>query len=239
MGITEDQMEAAAQFGRGTPAGNAIFKLYNKKSMDSTLDPELLARLQKMRKEKEAQEAAATKVKVVPKSQVHVSVPKFSGRQKASAEQIALSRLEAMGHRKREADIREEASSQPPAPPPQPARPLITEADKDKLVQIFQFGEALPAITDSNHVKLSGANAVRFRKPNESDILESRFDELGDLLREKRQYLADVKSGLAGGKNPVDRRQTELIVTNEIASTIAEMKEIDEKLRKLSGSESS
>lgn len=220
-------MDAANSFGRGTPAGNAIFRLYNKKNMDSTLDPELLARLQKMRKEREEAEASMVKPKVIPKSQAPINVPKFGRRASPSAEQIALMKLERMGHRKRLEDIQEDVAAQPGPAIPCPAKPAITDADKDRLVQIFQFGEALP----NQPTELTGANALRHKKVSATERLERRFDELADLLQEKKEYLAEVKKGVVGGKNTADRRQTELIVTNEIKSMIEEMKSIDLELK--------
>lgn len=225
-------MEAANQFGRGTPAGNAIFRLYNKKSMDSTLDPDLLARLQKMRKEREALEAAETKTKTVPKSQTRVTVPKFGRRgPPMTEEQIAIAKLNAMGHRKRENEIKAAVSSEALPPPPVPSKPPITTAEKDKLAQIFEHGAVLPPVK-----QYTGANAARLRQTTEQDRLELRFDELSAVLAEKKQYLADVKSGIVGGKNAADRRQTELICTNEIQQMIQEMKQIDADLRRLSDS---
>jgi hypothetical protein len=225
-------MDAANQFGRGTPAGNAIYRLYNKKSMDSTLDPELLARLQKMRKEREAAEAEATKVKATPKSQTRVNVPKF-GRQgpPLTDEQRATARLNAMGHRKREGDIKEEVKNSEPVSLPVPAKPPITEKDKDKLAQIFQFGEVLPPVT-----QYTGANAARLRRPTEEERLEARFEELSELLAEKKAYLADIRQGVAGGKSAADRRQAEMICTNDIAQMIQEMKSIDVALRNVGSS---
>lgn len=220
-------MDPANQFGRGTPAGNAIYKLYHKKSMDSTLDPDLLARLQKMRKEREAAEAQATKVKLVPKSQVHVNVPKFGRRgPPLSDEQRAAARLDAMGHRKREAEIKEEVRSAQPVAPPAPSKPPITNADKDKLAQIFEHGEVLPPVT-----RFTGAIAAQLRKPTEEERLEHRFEELSDVLAEKKEYLADIRKGVAGGKSVADRRQAEMICTNDIAQLIQEMKSIDAELR--------
>lgn len=220
-------MEAAQQFGRGTPAGNAIFRLYNKKNMDSTLDPDLLARVKKMRQEREAQEAAAEKPKVVPKSQAHVAVPKFGRRsQQLSAEQRALAKLEFAGHRKRLSDIKAEMSASEPTPAPLPTKPPITEADKDRLAQIFEHGEVLPPPT-----KLTVPDAARYQRPTTADVLDARFTEITALLEEKRALLDDIKRGVAGGRNPADRRQAEMLCTNEIAQLISEMKWIDSKLR--------
>jgi hypothetical protein len=226
-------MDAANQFGRGTPAGNAIFRLYHKKNMDSTLDPDLLARLQKMRKEREASETDVTKVKPVPKSQTHVNVPSFGRRgPPLNDEQRALARLNAMGHRKRENEIKTEVRSAAPAQVPAPSKPPITNADKDKLAQIFEFGEVLPPVK-----QFTGAIAARLKRPTEEERLEHRFDELSILLAEKKEYLSDIKSGVAGGKNAADRRQAEMICTNEIAQMIHEMKSIDVELRNIASSD--
>ena len=226
-------MDAANQFGRGTPAGNAIYRLYHKKTMDSTLDPELLARVQKMRQEREAAEAPP---KPVPKSQAHVNVPKYGRRAPMSAEQIATARLDAMGHRKRGHDIKDEVRAQGPPPPlPAPAKPSITDAEKEKLVQIFAFGAALPGngnTTEQTTLSTALAAKAGMRKARtHTDVLESRFDEIRGELKQKRDYLAEVQAGTAGGNRPADRKQLELILTNEIASLVKEMKSIDEELK--------
>eukprot|EP00758_Cryptobia_borreli_P016630 Tbor_TRINITY_DN6122_c5_g2::TRINITY_DN6122_c5_g2_i20::g.22816::m.22816 len=74
--MTQDSHKS---FGRDTPAGRAIYNIYNKKSIDSTLDLDLLARLNKMRKEKEEEEKNLKKEKIIPKSRAFVNVPKPAG----------------------------------------------------------------------------------------------------------------------------------------------------------------
>jgi hypothetical protein len=219
-------MDAALQFGRGTPAGNAIYRLYHKKTMDSTLDPELLKRVQKMRKGREEQESLAVRPKVVPKSQTHVPVPRFGRRSVPTSEDLAKYRLDAMGHRKRYNQIVEEMDCEQAAAVP-PPRPVINDAEKLRLQQIFQFGEVPPPPT-----KLTGAQSI-FARPSDLEKLEQRFDEVCSVVKEKRQYLDDVKKGHAGGKTSNDRRQEEFIVTNEIAEAVKEMKQLDLHIKSL------
>ena len=226
-------MDPANQFGRGTPAGKAIYRLYNKKSMDSTLDPELLARLQKMRKEKDDEAKQNTQPKPLPKSRAHVNVPKPLQCNGPTPEQIALHKLAQMGHRKRESIIRACVSSEPAALPPAPARPAITDADKERLCQIMEYGEELKSAAGAS-TGASGKTASYMRGGSTEDVFERRFDELTNEIAERKQFLAEMRApnSTLGGKNPAERRTTEQRLMIEISDRISEMKEIDEKIRR-------
>lgn len=214
--------EAFRAFERGTPAGNKLFHLYNKKSMDSTLDPELLARLQQRRREQEA--ITQPKPVVVPKSRAHVNVPK-PARPQPTAEQIAEYKLSMIAKRKSAKQIDAERRLEAPPEAPVPSRPLITDKDKLKLQQKFEFGEVLPEVT----------NRAPRRPPTDAERLQDRFEELREEIAERKQFLAEMKDqgpkSTLGGANPAERRATEVRLMNEISDRIAEMKEIDDKLR--------
>jgi hypothetical protein len=224
-------MDPASQFGRGTPAGKAIFRLYNKKNMDSTLDPELLARLQKMRKEKEEEAKLNAPPKAVPKSRAHVNVPRPLACPEPTAEQVALRKLAMLGHRRREDVIRECASSEPAPVRAAPLRPAITEAEKDKLRQVMEFGQVLPAGAGAAGSS-SNACGARQARPVQS-LYERRFDELTMEINERKQFLADMKlpGSTLGGKTAAERKATDQRILVEIRDRIQEMKELDEKLR--------
>lgn len=199
-------------FGRGTPAGNAVYNLYNgKKNMDSTLDPELLARLQKMRKEKEEAERNTVKPKVTPKSQAYVNVPKpTNGRKPPSAEQVAEWRLQALGRRKR----LDEILADPNNPVNSGLRdypesynqrgPARTDADKAKFQQIMEHGEVLPPIQKLPKELQNKINRQKTRRT----ILTEEFDHLSSLISEKRAMLKDVQ-----------RRQAVLVSAKIIVET--------------------
>ena len=187
--------ESYKAFGRGTPAGNAVYNLYNgKKSMDSTLDPDLLARLQKLRKEREEAERTATKVKVVPKSQAYVNVPKpTGGRKPPSAEQVAEWRLQALGRRKRLDAIMEETDGYATSATrdvPQYDRPARTDGDKTRLQQIMAHGEVLPPIQKLPKVLENRINRQKTRRV----LLNEQFDAVAEELADKRRALRDVQS---------------------------------------------
>jgi hypothetical protein len=222
-------MDPASQFGRGTPAGKAIYRLYNKKSMDSTLDPDLLARLQKMRKEKEEEARNNAPPKAVPKSRAHVNVPKPLSCPEPTAAQIALQKLAQLGHRRREDIIRQCVSNDPMPLAPVPSRPAITDADKDKLCQIMEYGQVIAAPSAKTGMPAR-------RQPTAEDHYNSRFDELSREIAERKQFLADMKQpgSTLGGKTAAERRATDQRLLIEISERIAEMKELDEKIRKFS-----
>ncbi|RNF12179.1 hypothetical protein TraAM80_00460 [Trypanosoma rangeli] len=114
---------AANIFGRGTAAGDAIYRCYARPMKESTLDPELLARLQKMRADREAAEAAMLQPKPVPKSKAMINRPRVGLGQRMTEEEIAKRRLAALPRKKREEHIQRELRARRPPSPPAYARP--------------------------------------------------------------------------------------------------------------------
>ena len=213
--------EAYKTFDRGTPAGRKLYNLYNKKSMDSTLDPELLARLQKMRKQREEEEARTVKPKAVPKSRAHVNVPQM-GRVRSSS---AARPMQMRGGRKRADIIEMELRQQAPEPAPAPSKPLVTEKDKERLRQIMEYGEALPEPS-------SLPPAPRRAPPTMRQIKLGRFEELANEIGERREFLDDLRHGdMARTKAPAERQDAERRIVVEIEDRVAEMKEIDRWLK--------
>eukprot|EP00744_Colponema_vietnamica_P012181 GILI01017102.1.p1 GENE.GILI01017102.1~~GILI01017102.1.p1 ORF type:complete len:255 (+),score=55.93 GILI01017102.1:78-842(+) len=246
--------ESYKSFGRGTPAGNAVYNLYNgKKTMDSTLDPDLLARLQKMRKEKDEAEKNTVKPKVVPKSQAHVNVPKPSnGRKPPSAEQVAEWRLQALGRRKRMDDILVDTQSSSAAvSAPHYSKPARTDADKTKLQQIMEHGEELPPMKVMPKVlvnRLGGVGAQRSRR----DVLSEEFDRIAASIAERRRELKAVQerqaavvvgkaTAAAGGTTTgnvsnnaiasLRAEETQLLI--EIGRLVSDMKQVDRDISEL------
>jgi len=225
-------------FGRGTPAGKALYNVYNgKKTMDSTLDPELLARLKKMRKEREEQESNATKVKVVPKSKTFVPVPKPNGgRQKPTPEMIAEYRLQMIGRQKKLSTILHEQENQKP-PEPVQLKPALTDEDKQKLQQVMEFGEVLPAPS-----KISAAasflpeyrtTAVGSRTTNETEAkigrLSREFDLTAATLAEKKSDLRKLQER----KQSPEITSEEANLTNAISQLVDDLKTLDRLLCQL------
>jgi hypothetical protein len=216
--------EAYKTFDRGTAAGRMLYNLYNKKSMDSTLDPDLLARLQKMRAEREQAESMMTKDKAVPKSRAHVNVPKF-GRRSSSAATGDRAPPMPYGGRRKQDTIQREVRQQPVEQPPQPSRPCITEGDKERLRQIMEYGQALPAPSNMP------APAPR-RAPTLRELKLDRFEELAEEIAERKEFLADLREGdLSKTKAPAERQAMERRVVVEIQDRVTEMKTIDQWLK--------
>lgn len=222
--------EAYKPFERGTPAGDAIFRLYHRKNMDSTLDPDLLAHLQKLRREREKAELLAVKPPLVPKSRAHVTVPKVGSRRAQSCSD-PHARLNAYGHKKKEATIRKEVSEQPPVEPPQLTKPAITEEDKMHFQQYMEYDGEIPQ---------PRVAAQPQAPPSEYEVYESRFDELTREVAERKAFISDMKNPVCsdggkpcfiGGATPAERQATERRILSEIADRIAEMKKIDHFLK--------
>ena len=220
--------ESYKTFERGTAAGNKLYNLYHKKPMDSTLDRDLLERLQKMRKEKDDAARLAVTPAVVPKSKAHVVVPKF-GRPKRSSSMVMP---RGGGKKSEDAIAQEKRVDVPPAAPA--ARRGITAKDKLKLQHIMEFGEALP---EPGTVGLGGGGASPQRRlpPSERDTRVAHFTMLAQEVDERKQFLADMNGDGASAmeccKKPGDKRATELRIMNEIGDRVDEMKSVDDWLR--------
>ncbi|ESL07343.1 hypothetical protein TRSC58_04969 [Trypanosoma rangeli SC58] len=255
---------AANVFGRGTAAGDAIYRCYARPTKESTLDPELLARLQKMRAEREAAEAAMLRPKPVPKSKAMISRPRVGLGQRMTEEDIAKRRLAALPRKKREEHIQRELRACRPSSPPAYARPPITVAEKERLGQIFQFGEQ-PAKPS----EFTGANRVRyamidqhFRLKDRFDTLQKQYESLREELRKVQEQSHDstapetsseVKDTANTCIAPVDknigrfhrrdplkaleRRILEQKLAESIEDVVREMKLIDADLRQLDENE--
>lgn len=167
-------MEYAADiFGRGTPAGEAIYRCYVVPSKPSTLDPVLAAALSRRRQEREKAEAATYHPKPIPKSKAPINKPRVGGQPKATEEDIARWRLEQIGRKKTlEAISKEQRRPAPPAGSHY-KKPPRTEADKQRLADIMEFGGPLPSAK-----KLTGVNRTRMGKLDPSMRLRDRFEEL-------------------------------------------------------------
>lgn len=185
-------------FGRGTPAGDAIYRCYTAPSKPSTLDPQLAAALAKRRAEREAAEAAMVKPKPIPRSQAPINRPRFGGGRPATKEEIARWRLAQIPRRKRADVIEAEQRREAPAEGPQYTRPPITSAEKDRLADVMQYGHELP-----KPVELTGANRVRMHKYSRRQELKDRFNSLQTEAEEVKRELAELraegKRGFGGG----------------------------------------
>ncbi|KAH9589369.1 hypothetical protein LSM04_007509 [Trypanosoma melophagium] len=248
-------------FGRGTAAGDALHKCYVRPAKPSTLDPELQQRLRAMAEARAASERAQVHPKPVPKSRAMIPRPRVGLPQRPTPEDIARYRLEAMPHKKKESVIRREARARSPPKPPQFKRPVMTAAEKERLGQIFQFGEV-----PEKPVKFTGANRVRYGEIDKRYKLKERFNALKkqvqDLKEELRQLHQEQKADrqnaaddetepvvIAAGpeirrrfhkRNPMkalERRLMEQDLTRAIGDALLEMKEIDADICELNANE--
>lgn len=203
--VYSDAMENLSYtFGRGTPAGKAIHHCYAKPSKPSTLDPKLAAALAQRRAERESAELAISKPKPIPKSQTRIRRPRV-GLQVSTSSGSAENRLKNLPHRRPrhviEATVKEESGC---CPAPQYERPPITEAEKDRLAQIMQYGQELPEVT-----VLEGVHRARVRKLDKRLELRDRFNRLLTEASTLRKQLAEIHRINNDGKGSDEARYTQ------------------------------
>ncbi|EPY28242.1 hypothetical protein STCU_05230 [Strigomonas culicis] len=238
--------KTADVFGRGTPAGDAIYRAYHHPTKPSTLDPELAARLARMREERQREEAARIKVKPIPKSQAPINAPRVGQGKRATAEQIAQWRLSQIPHRKAQTQIEAELRVHPPQPSPTYKRAPMTEAEKDRLAEVMQFGQELPKPKE-----LTGVNRARYNKLDQRAKLKDEFKRLEREAQHIRDELAELRSGDTGGTTSsayvegerlrrnannltiVEQRQRERELAQVLSDLIREMHEVDEQITHL------
>lgn len=187
--------QTADVFGRGTPAGDAIYRCYAVPTKPSTYDPQLAAALARRREERERADAALYKPKAIPKSQAPINKPRVGGGRKATDEEIARWRLSRIPRRKAASAIDAEQRRAPPVAAPSYARPPITEDDKDRLADVMQFGRVLPKPTE-----LTGVNRARMRKYSRRQDLSDQFNALQKEAAGVQRELAELRAvGVLGG----------------------------------------
>ncbi|CCW60802.1 unnamed protein product [Phytomonas sp. EM1] len=184
-------MEKAVNvFGRGTPAGDAIYRCYAVPLKPSTLDPELAALLAKRRREREASEAAMVHPKPIPKSKAPVHRPRVGLGARPSSTDIACMRLRCIPHRKPLEAIEREKCQQSPPRPPAYTKPPLTEAEKDRLGDIMHYGHELPPVD-----KLSALQRVRMRQIDPIFDIKERFNSLEEHAKEISKELREMRRG--------------------------------------------
>lgn len=203
MSSNDSLCESAYVFGRGTPAGEAIYKCYAKPSKPSTLDPQLAALLAKRRKEREAAEAAMFHPKPIPKSKAPIDKPRFGGGRRLTKEEIAEYRLAQIPHRKRAEVIKEELKQFEKPLCPTYARKAVTNEEKDRLADIMEYGHELPRVE-----KLTGAQRVQYYKLNPVAGLQDRYQALKKEAVKIREELADLRKASEFGEDNIDAAPT-------------------------------
>ncbi|CBZ25723.1 conserved hypothetical protein [Leishmania mexicana MHOM/GT/2001/U1103] len=183
-------------FGRGTPAGEAIYRCYVAPSKPSTLDPQLAALLSRRRQEREAAEAARAHPKPIPKSKAPVHRPHVGLGKRPTEEEYARWRLQHIPHRRTKAAIEAEEEARRWVPQPVSdrfARPAITEAEKDRLADVMAYGAELPKPKE-----LTGAQRARLHRLEPRVELEDRFAKLRQTAQEVQSELAQLRQSAPG-----------------------------------------
>lgn len=184
-------------FGRGTPAGEAIYRCYVAPTKYSTLDPQLAALLARRRQEREAAEAAQVQPKAIPKSKAPVSRPRVGLGKRPTEEDYARWRLQQIPHRRTKSAIEAEEESHRGvhhAPVIERfARPPITEAEKDRLADVMAYGGELPKPKE-----LTGAQRAKLHRMNPRAELEHRFSQLQQTALEVQDELARLRRSIPG-----------------------------------------
>lgn len=185
-------------FGRGTAAGEAIYRCYVTPSKPSTLDPQLAALLAKRRQEREAAEAAQVHPKAIPKSRAPVNRPRVGVGKRPTEEEQARWRLQQIPHRRSKATIEAEAEAleRNASPPPiseRFAKPAITAKEKDRLADVMAYGAELPKPTE-----LTGAQRAKYRQMNRRAELDDRFTMLRQSAQSIQKELRDLRQRLPG-----------------------------------------
>ncbi len=248
-------------FDRSTRAGRLLHNLYNPRTVDSTLDRDLLKRLEESRRAREA--AAQPQPKPVPKSRAHVELPAPPPREiPKTLPPIGRRPLRLIEQNERDAAADSRLAEEAAVAARKPAR---TDEDKFRLQHRFQFGtepsaKLLSAFNRKNGVSGSSANDegcdVDGRSPGANSAAEAerrlwraRFDEVNAEIADRKQQLAElsathVAAPAAGGaaaaamshavpKAQIAQRERQHRVANELRDFVAELKEIDAKLRAL------
>ena len=214
------QHEYYRTFERGTPAGEALYRLYNgKKKMDSTLDRDLLARLQAQRARQAEQ--AVPKPKVQPKSKARVTVPRSTHGYAYHNDIHACGWAGAprAGKKlKKECDeqlrVREQEIAALPAPP----RRHLGEDAKQQLQTLMEYNGELPPLPRTPQKPVLSR---RQQKLDEIDGLKQEFSGLAKQLEQQREKLDVVTA------RPVVPKRAEAAIRRDVNDTVSQMREID------------
>lgn len=213
-----DLVDTAYVFGRGTPAGAALYKCYAVPTKLSTYDPQIASILAKKRREREAREAATFHPTPIPKSKAPIACPRVGCRRAPTKEEIARHRLDTLPHRKRADVIQEELKRDgqksmgfPLSSSKLPSR----ENEKDRLADIMTYGEELPKIR-----KLTGPQLVRYHKMDPEAELRYRFQSLKEEALTLRSQLTDLRksSPFSASGSPLSTPGVDTTVVSAFAS---------------------
>lgn len=201
--------------GLGTPAGNALFRLYGgRRAQDvgNTFSAVNRARLA----EKPPAPPPGLYVPVQPKRTVNVprptgrvdngnvdDVPRFHGRGRPGKKPVETIQLEI--------------AATTPADPPKPSRPLLDDREKERCATLMHFRGKYP----EKPLKLPSR-----RRRTERDELEAHFAAVQREIAEREEFLEGMEARGRG-----DKYRTQ--IGAELDDRIEELKRIDKMLDKL------
>lgn len=214
--VTAGMSNDYKSFDRSTRAGRLLHNLYTAPTKDSTLDKDLLKRLEQLRKDREA--AEQPKSKVVPKSRAYVEIPQAPPKEypkylppisRRPLKQIQENEKEETA--KYRMRLQQEQDKNPGAHQPR------TDEDKFRLQHKFQFGveptERLVQAFNAERTRVAGtvaegtgitqpfafssASAAREKRvERERDLWMKRFDEINNSISEKKKEMAELDESL-------------------------------------------
>ncbi|KAJ9453763.1 hypothetical protein DIPPA_31498 [Diplonema papillatum] len=221
--------EAYRTFERGTPAGDALYRLYNgKKKMDSTLDRGLLTRLQEMRKRQA--EIEQPRVRPTPKARAHVSVPRPTGKRPTASDTFACGRVAAPCNGKRLQPVLQhvlKARQLEVEGQAAPEKRYIGEGEKDRLAHLMHTGEDTSVLAAqppaSPPTTLEGR---RIKRQTEAiRKMKKDFEALDVELREKQAALSTL---LAMAARP---RKAEASLRSDLTNVVTDMRQLDRLIK--------
>lgn len=205
-------------FDRSTRAGRLLHNLYQSTEKESTLDKELLKKLEVNRKAREA--AEQPKVKPVPKSRAYVELPEAPRKEYPKfLPPVGRRPLKQIEQNEREENVRYQQQLIRDMQESAGAKPVRTDEDKFRLQHKFQFGvqptERLVQAFNAERTRVAGtvaegtgvtqpyafssAVAAREQRQNkERQLWMRRFDEINCEIAERKAHLAQMEDGENG-----------------------------------------
>ena len=199
--------------GLGTPAGNALFRLYGGRRAQNAgnqFSAHNMARLATM-------PPAAPKMEALPQTRKKVSVPRPTGRRDTGEiDDIPRMRRYNFTGKKSVATIEMEQASAEPVVPPRPSGPLLDDREKERCAALMRFRGKLPEPIPRK---------VKRRNRTEREELEAMFASIQAEIDEREAWLAEM------AVHDVARAaKYQSQIQGEVQTRVAELKRIDAML---------
>lgn len=216
---------------RDTPAGKALFKLYNGNQAGKSAGTAFHQRNKQQHDKKLATGWAPPSLEPTkPEIQrPKVNYPSF-GHYRPGEDEMNAARLRRIPHRKPGSEIlkelQEEAEERRRAPPPMPKGPLLDAAEKDRLAEMMRWhGKPPEKPTPEQQEEARRHRGVRDKPKSEREEVQQMFDQVMQEVEERQEFLADLQA--AGGLKEDHINQVRL----EIAVRIQDMQRLDRMLK--------